>query len=74
MLIITEPQKDHLCWCLHSPAVGWFSVKIQVQQDVLVKHKCPCNGHFLKKTVTLIFDLDLDFGTKQRVLPQGIYM
>ena len=38
----------------------------------------PCKGLFFfflfSKTVTLILTDDLDFGTKERVLPKGIYI
>ena len=41
-----------------------------------VKQECPCNGHFFLKSVTLILTLtdDLDFGTKERVLPQTLFI
>ena len=40
---------------------------------MFVRHECPCNGNFFRN-LTLTLTDDLHFGTKERVLPQGIYM
>ena len=40
----------------HNPVFN-NPIENTVEQNVFVKHKCPCNDHFLK-IVTLIFDLD----------------
>ena len=57
---------------LASQKLCYFKIILIIQRDVFVKHECPRNINFFSKTETLTDDLD--FGTKERVLPQGIFM
>ena len=43
-------------------------------QDVFVKHECPCNGQTVTLILTLTLTNDLDFDIKERGLPKGICM
>ena len=44
------------------------------KQAVFVKHYAPATAIFSILIFDLDFDRYLDFGTEERVLPQGIYM